>query len=294
MQAQQHQRRFSAFLLAACAVATLALTGCSSPGSHIDPAAQARAGGTARAVPTAQDFPASDAAKWKQGAFAPLDGLRAMRTGMGKDQVREALGFPHFSEGLWGVREWNYLFHFRTGPGAESLTCQYMVRFNDDVLTEGLYWKDSACALYVNPPAVKAIAAAKVATQPTEKLTLSADGFFRFDGSSEADLLPEGERRIRALAGELKRNFRMLNHVTITGHTDRLGSDAYNERLSLVRADTVRALLVREGLDAAKLRTVGVGKRQPVVTTCAGTQATPELVRCLQPNRRLELEVQGE
>ena len=298
MQAQQRPAlRFGALHLAACAVAALTLAGCSSPGSHIDAEAQARAGGTARAAPAAQDFPAPDAAKWKQGAFAPLEGLRAMRTGMGKDQVREALGFPHFSEGLWGVREWNYLFHFRTGAGAEFVTCQYLVRFNDDVLTEGLYWKDPACAARVNPPVVQAIpavAAAPVAARPTQKLTLSADGLFRFDGASEADLLPEGERRIRALAAELKRDFRVLNRVTITGHTDRLGSDAYNERLSLARAEAVRGLLVREGVDAAPLRTVGLGKRQRVVTHCEGTQATPELVRCLQPNRRVELEVQGE
>lgn len=125
--------------------ALLALGGCATPGPGIDAAAQARAGASAPAAPSAQDFPSPDAAKWKQGAFAPLQGLRAMRTGMGKDQVREALGFPHFSEGLWGVREWNYLFHFRTGAGPEFRTCQYMVRFNADALTEGLYWKDPAC-----------------------------------------------------------------------------------------------------------------------------------------------------
>lgn len=297
MQAQQQQPgRAGAPLLKACAAAALALVlaGCSSPGPHIDRDAQVRAASSARITPSPQDFPALDSAQWKQGAFAPMDGLRAMRTGMGKDQVREALSFPHFREGLWGSREWNYIFHFRTGAGPEYVTCQYMVRFNDDVLTEGLYWKDPACALLANPPVVKPVPVAAPVPRPAEKVTLGADGLFRFDGSSEADLLPEGERRIKGLAGEIKRGFKTVNYVVVTGHTDRLGSDAYNERLSLARANTVRALLVREGLEPSRVRTAGMGKRAPVVTDCPGTQASPELVKCLQPNRRVEIEVQGE
>ncbi|MGK6310018.1 hypothetical protein [Variovorax sp. DT-64] len=61
-----------------------------------------------------------------------------------------AFGFRILSEGLWGVREWNYIFQFRTGSGPEYITCQYMVRFNDDVVTNGLYWNKPECAALVN------------------------------------------------------------------------------------------------------------------------------------------------
>ncbi len=63
--------------------------------------------------------------------------------------------------------------------------------------------------------------------------------------------------------------------------------------LTRARADTVRGLLLDSGLDRAKVRAVGMGKRQPLVTDCEGTRATPELVKCLQPNRRVEIEVVG-
>jgi outer membrane protein OmpA-like peptidoglycan-associated protein len=77
------------------------------------------------------------------------------------------------------------------------------------------------------------------------KVALSTDCLFRFDGVAESDLLPEGERKIVALAGEIKRNFRTLEGILVTGHIDLIGSDDYNDRLSKARANTVRMLLVR-------------------------------------------------
>jgi outer membrane protein OmpA-like peptidoglycan-associated protein len=80
----------------------------------------------------------------------------------------------------------------------------------------------------------------------------------------------------------------------VTGHTDRLGTHAYNDALSLARARTVRDLLVGQGIDPKRVRTAGAGSRHPVTTQCVGTRATPELVGCLQPDRRVEIEVAGE
>lgn len=277
--------------LLTCAAPVVFLAACAAPGPAIDPEAQARV--SVPAAPAPGDFPALDSATWKQGAFPSLEALRAMRTGMGKDQVRNLLSWPHFREGLWGVREWNYLFHFRTGQGPEYITCQYMVRFNGDALTEGMYWKDPRCTAYVDAPQAKAASKAPAA-HAARRIALNADGLFRFDGASQADLLPEGERRISALADEIRRNFKVLHQVLVTGHTDRLGSDAYNERLSLERANAVRAMLAREGIEAARIRIAGMGKRQPITTDCLGTRVTPELVACLQPDRRVEVEVAGE
>ncbi|NDZ13479.1 hypothetical protein C7T35_11700 [Variovorax sp. WS11] len=143
--------------------ATMALLGCAGPSYSIDPAAQTRAASTQSSLPSAEDFPAIDSAKWQQGAFPSLEALRAMRTGMGKDQVRQLLSWPHFSEGLRGVRTWNYIFHFRTGSGPEYVTCQYMVRFNDDVLTSGMYWNKPECAEKMDSPTVKPTPVAVIA-----------------------------------------------------------------------------------------------------------------------------------
>lgn len=281
--------------LSAVALAALlaAIQGCASPGAAIDKDAQARAAAEKPSPPKAEEFPAPGSAKWKQGAFPGTEKFQRVRAGMGKDQLRELLGWPHFSEGLWGVREWNYIFHFYTGKGSDYVTCQYMVRFNGDELMTGGWWKNPDCALLAQPPAATPIpASTKLA--PPQKVTLNADGLFRFDGASLSDLQPAGRARLEHLARELRSNFRSLHYIVVTGHTDRLGSDAYNEALSLERANTVRELLVQQGLDRKQIRTVGMGKRQPVVSDCEGSQRSPALLQCLQPNRRVELDVAGE
>ncbi|WP_447743565.1 OmpA family protein [Variovorax boronicumulans] len=281
--------------LSAVALAALlaALQGCASPGAAIDKDAQARAAAEKPAAPKPEEFPALDNAKWKQGAFPGTEKFQRVRPGMGKDQLRELLGWPHFSEGLWGVREWNYIFHFYTGKGSEHVTCQYMVRFNGIELMTGGWWKNPDCALLAQPPAATPIlASTKLA--PPQKVTLNADGLFRFDGASLTDLQPAGRTRLEHLAVELRNNFRSLHYIVVTGHTDRLGGDAYNEALSLERANTVRDLLVQQGLDRKLIRTAGMGKRQPVVSDCEGSRSTPALLQCLQPNRRVELDIAGE
>ncbi|MDQ7956472.1 MAG: OmpA family protein [Rhodocyclaceae bacterium] len=289
----KHFERGARAGIAIAALAALAvLGGCASPGQPITPEAQARAVAARPAAPTAEEWPDPGAAKWKQGTFPNLDNVRKMAPGMGKDQVRELLGWPHFSEGLWGVKEWNYIFHLRT-TGSEYKTCQYMVRYDDTPLVIGAWWKTVECSALANPPAITPIIPAQTTLMPPQKVSLSADGLFRFDGSRPDDLLPEGRERIARLASEIRANFKVLHYITVTGHTDRLGTDAYNQTLSQARADTVRGLLLDSGLDRAKVRAVGMGKRQPLVTDCEGTRATPELVKCLQPNRRVEIEVVG-
>ena len=277
--------------LVAC-LCVLLLGGCASSASYpLVPAAQANAASDNPPPPKDEDFPKPGAAKWEQGSFPSLEALRAMRTGMGKDQVRELLSWPHFSEGLGGVREWNYIFHFRTGKGPEYVTCQYMVRYNKDVLTSGMYWKNPDCAALVNPPEAKPMAAVVVpAPAPAQKITLGADGLFRFDGGAVNDLLPEGRTKIERLAVEIQRNARQLQGIAVTGHTDRLGSESYNAALSLARANSVRELLAQNGIDRRLIRTQGMGERQPVAE-CPGAAKTPALVSCLQPNRRVDIEV---
>jgi outer membrane protein OmpA-like peptidoglycan-associated protein len=269
-------------------LAALLAGGCASPSYTITPEMQARAAAENPSPPKDEDFPALNSAKWQQGAFPSLEALRNMRTGLGKDQVRELLGFPHFSEGLGGVREWNYIFHFRTGAGPEYITCQYMVRFNADVLTNGMYWKGPGCADLLKPPAARPVAAVQPAIAPA-KTTLGADGLFRFDGRSLADLLPEGRRKLDALASDIKGSVKSVDTIRVTGYTDRLGSSAYNQALSLARANTVRDYLVQAGVPAQNMQVQGKGESEPKVQ-CAQTRRA-ELIDCLAPNRRVEIEV---
>lgn len=235
-------------------------------------------------------FPAQKDAWFKEGTFPNLDNLRRIAPGVTKDQLYDLIGRPHFSEGLGAVREWDYIFHFRTPTGIK--TCQYKAIFDKHVVAQSFHWLPTDCADVLKVASAPMPPAAIVLPPPVvaAKTTLGADGLFRFDRSAEADLLPDGRARVQKLASDLRGQ--SFERVVVIGHTDRLGSEAYNDALSLARAQTVRQLLVQNGVDAARVRAEGRGERQPA-SQCAGTARTPELIACLQPDRRVEIEVIG-
>ena len=84
--------------------------------------------------------------------------------------------------------------------------------------------------------------------------------------------------------------------ITVEGHTDRLGSQRYNQTLSTKRADAVKAYLVTSGgIDATKVSAIGKGESTPLTKPddCKGSKPTAALIACLQPDRRVEVEVTG-
>jgi OmpA-OmpF porin, OOP family len=85
-----------------------------------------------------------------------------------------------------------------------------------------------------------------------------------------------------------------LELVLVTGHTDRIGTQAYNQKLSERRADAVRDYLVSKGVPRDKIETLGMGKTQPIPGVVCNQKALRELIKCLAPNRRVEVEVKGE
>ena len=80
--------------------------------------------------------------------------------------------------------------------------------------------------------------------------------------------------------------------INVNGHADRLGSPQYNQKLSERRADAVKAYLVKQGATAAKIETYGFGKTLQV-KSCPDQKDRKALIECLQPNRRVEVEVLG-
>ena len=124
-----------------------------------------------------------------------------------------------------------------------------------------------------------------------QRVSFSAESLFGFD---RADIKPEGKVALDTFARDLRGT--RFDLVTVEGHTDRLGSDAYNQKLSAQRADAVRAyLLSAGGLESAKVSAVGKGETRPVTArdACKGNRATPALIACLQPDRRVDVEVTG-
>jgi OOP family OmpA-OmpF porin len=112
-----------------------------------------------------------------------------------------------------------------------------------------------------------------------------------FDFGSE-QLRPAG---VETLAG-LVRDLRGMQYevVIVEGHTDRIGAEAYNQELSDRRANSVRSYLLDNGIAATAVRAVGYGESRPVTTPeLCENQRGAALIACLQPDRRVELEVSG-
>lgn len=263
--------------MAAASVA-LALAACGNVSQQV-----AKDGGSAGQL--VWPAPESTTPMHKGGTFPNLANLRQVRAGLNKQQVSDLIAYPHFSEGVWGVREWNYLFNFRKVNSDEVTVCQFKVLFDDSKLTRSFYWKPESCAALLNPPVV---------VEPphpvpvVEKRVLSADAMFAFDKAGVDDISSAGRSTLNELAAELRGNDA---RVRLAGYTDRLGSPEYNKALSERRAQSVKDYLATQCVSAERIHAEGLGDADPV----KGCPALPreQLIACLAPNRRVEVKIGG-
>ncbi|WP_124551727.1 OmpA family protein [Methylophilus methylotrophus] len=138
------------------------------------------------------------------------------------------------------------------------------------------------------PAPAPAPAPAPVCKPQNETVTVSAEKLFGFD---KANLREEGRKVLEETAAKIKANPE-INAVIVTGHTDRIGSDAYNQKLSERRAKMVADYLIAQGVDSNIITSEGKGKSEPVVE-CEGKKVTKKLISCLQPNRRVDIRAEG-
>jgi OOP family OmpA-OmpF porin len=134
---------------------------------------------------------------------------------------------------------------------------------------------------------------AKPAKPATTPFSSRVDVPFEF---AKADLTADGRTALDQLFKELKKGPVTMNVVIVTGHTDKIGSAAYNKKLSEARAQVVRDYLVNTGgLNSKLIFWEGVGPRQPVNVTkfCDAKMNRKQLIDCLAPNRRTTVEVTG-
>ena len=142
----------------------------------------------------------------------------------------------------------------------------------------------------VAPPAAPPAPVAPPAPS-VQKITLASKALFDFD---KAILKPEGQAVLdREIVSRIK-EVQKLELVLVTGHTDRLGSQQYNQKLSERRAAAVAAYLAAKGVAKDKIETLGMGKTQPVPGVVCEQKNRKALIACLQPHRRVEVEVKGE
>lgn len=281
-------KQFQRAGLALAAAGLLALTGCGTSTVSKGITDDGQAGEVV--------FPDIEKSAWlKEGTFPNLDSLRLIAPGVTKDQLYDLVGRPHFREGLVSVREWDYIFNFRTPAGVK--VCQFKAILDKDLLAQSFHWQPADCAnlLRVAPPVERVVERTVAAPPPPpppapvapRRIELSADALFAFGRSGLGDLQAQGRRELDALAASLRDVSDA--RLRITGHTDRIGADAANDRLSLARATTVRDYLVRGGVPTGHIQVEGRGEREPKVF--CDQQSRQALIDCLAPNRRVEVEV---
>ena len=196
-------------------------------------------------------------------------------------------------------------------PGIDrSGTVGYVIDQRDNVVKSGTglcwrtgFWTPAMAIAECDPDLVKkpapAAAPAAPAAKPAapvaapkpaaQKVTLAADALFDFD---KAVLRPEGKSKLDKLSGDIKGI--KLEVIIAVGHADRFGSDAYNQKLSEKRAEAVKAYLVSKGVEPNRVYTEGKGEKQPITKAdqCKGPKSK-KTIDCLQPDRRVEIEVIG-
>jgi OmpA-OmpF porin, OOP family len=124
-----------------------------------------------------------------------------------------------------------------------------------------------------------------------QKITLASKALFDFD---KAVLKPEGKAAIDSEIISRLNQVQKLELVLVTGHTDPIGTQQYNQKLSERRADAVRDYLVSKGVPRDRIETLGMGKTQPVPGLVCKQKNMKELIACYAPDRRVEVEVKGE
>ncbi|MFM5400354.1 porin OmpA [Aeromonas veronii] len=123
-----------------------------------------------------------------------------------------------------------------------------------------------------------------------KQFTLSSDVLFDFN---KATLKPEASQALDSLYSQIEEARPKDGVATVIGHTDRIGSDAYNQKLSEQRAQTVANYLVGKGIPAAKINVEGRGKSSPVTGDSCVSKSKRELIVCLAPDRRVDVKVEG-
>jgi len=140
------------------------------------------------------------------------------------------------------------------------------------------YWTPADSVPGCDGPLTKPAPVAVAPVPTSEKVTYAADAFFDFD---KAVVKPEGKAKLDEIVSNLANMD--VEVIVAVGHTDWVGPDAYNQKLSERRAEAVKAYLVSKGVDPQKVYTEGKGEKQPVADNNSREGRAK--------NRRVEIEV---
>jgi OmpA-OmpF porin, OOP family len=192
------------------------------------------------------DWPELKEATRKKGAFVPVGNVIKITPGMTKQQIYTLLDVPHFTEGLFGVRKWNYILNFYTGNADEFVSCQYQIQYDSDVRVASTYWQTQECADLVArlaaPAAPQVVEKIVYVDRPVEKTSTPVQNNFvvTFDlASSELDETDIATINMAVAAARSSG----ARSISVVGHTDTVADEKTNVPLRKRRADRVAKII---------------------------------------------------
>ncbi|EBI1835656.1 outer membrane protein assembly factor BamE [Salmonella enterica] len=249
-------------------------------GCHQNPSHPERDGSIKEIV-----WPAPERAKQGtgKGVFLTAQSIALLNKGMTKEQLYLLIGRPHFDEGIFSVREWDYLIYFRTpSDGMDGITtCQLKIVYNSDKLVTGIYWKtvkpeDSLC-----PPSF-------YSQKENNRYELRSDILFGLNQYELDKLNPDELKNIDKIISDI-RGIGDYGSVSVYGYTDRQGDRNYNMKLSLLRAKSVGNYFMDNNFPKEKIFAKGMGETIPE-TSCPDLTGK-KLTDCLQSDRKVVIVV---